>query len=82
MIDSYGIYNFYLPEKKEWRTLLLLSSLVEDLEHDNTIISTTNGKISYYVFGADISLDEKENILDELNIRTQRANSGVNAKAV
>ena len=81
-MDNDGIYNFYLPEKNGWRTLLLLSVLVENLEHDNTIVSATDRGIPYYDFVAGISLSEKEELLDSLVEQTRKSIDGVTTKAM
>ncbi len=77
MLDSYGIYNFYLPEENKWKTLLLLSNSVEDLEHDNIIFGATDRGVSYYGFVAGISLSEKKEILEKLAEQTRKAIDGV-----
>lgn len=67
MLESYGIFNFYLKgSSDEFRTIILKSQLVEELIENSTLDTTECFGVEVLTFRDGISIDRQFEILQGL----------------
>lgn len=64
MIESYALYNFYIPELREWVTPILRSGLVDEMIRSGNVNAVAEHQdIGGLEFSSRLNLEEKQMLL-------------------